>query len=388
VSLLRKGTVLRRGGLPAFKPTGLVPQQVVDVNRSDPTANTYQRKAFYDGTNFFIIYHDYVSETGYRPIKYSASADGISWITPVVLRANVVVYAGGHIDVNYPNRGALDGAGNPLDASIYYTTSTACTWRPYVISGQTLTEGSSLGSGQVNPQGGTIVSSLNGDYEYLICHRDATYEYVRTIKEPDNVYDDSVALSWGSTTTGGNQLLPYKTSSPYEMLVLCKGGDNKLYYNTVDEPTATFAGSFAEVATLGTGFNDFCATSEAMSEGDPEIIHVVYIKSSGELCYRKFESDAWGTEKVLVTSGATYPVIACGASGKLYVFYVADGKVWVIHFNGSRWFKSVELFTASHTYASPAYLSSNQNVQDGLVCLVWTEGTASPYEVWFCYLED
>ena len=117
-------------------------------------------------------------------------------------------------------------------------------------------------------------------------------------------------------------------------------------------------------------------------------MHLVYIKSTGELCYNKFENDELGVEKVLVASGASYPVIAVGSGGKLYISYVKDGKIWIIHFNGIFWLSAVELFTTEHTYNNPAYLSSNQNVQNDKICLVWTEGSSSPYEVWFCYLED
>lgn len=135
------------------------------------------------------------------------------------------------------------------------------------------------------------------------------------------------------------------------------------------------------------GFSDWCACTEAQAVGDPEIIHLVYVKSSGELCYRKFESDSLSGEEVLVASGASYPVIGCGSNGKLYVFYARNGKIWVIHNNGN-WLNPVELYTASHTYDTPVYLSCNQNVQTGKICLVWCEGTGSPYAVWFCYLED
>jgi hypothetical protein len=366
---------------------GLSPQKVADANRSDPTCDTYQRHVLYDSTNFFVIYRDYNPVTGYNPMMYSVSDNGLLWETRMLANLQAAPYAGG-FDVNYPNRGAKDGAGNPFNLSVTFTTSSSCYWDTYVISGRTLNRSGGLGSGQINPQSGTIVSNLNGVYEYILIHRDTTYQYVRTIREPANVYDASVSLSWGGTATGGNQLLPYKTSSPYKMLALCKGGDGKLYWNIVNEPTATFASTFTEIVTLGTGFDDFCAASEAQNVGDPERVHLVYIKSTGELCYRKFENDAWSGETVLVASGASYPVIVAGEGGRLYVFYVKDGKIWLIKYDGAGWRDPIEFWTDQHTYNNPAYLSTNQNVQGGKICLVWTEGTASPYQVWFSYIED
>ncbi len=362
---------------------------IATTNRATATANTYQRKVFYTGERFFVIFHDYDPEAGLYPIKYCSSLDGESWSQPTTLLSDVRVYAGGHLDIGYPNRGALDRGGNPFDFSIYYTTKfNVCSWRPYKIVDGELEAGESTAlGGQATPQGGSICPNLNGTYEYGLYHRDETYKYVRTHRIPTNAYDDSKALVFGGTTSGGNQILPYKTSSPYKMLALCKGGDNKLYYNIVNEPTATFALSFTEIATLTDGFNDFCGASQAQEVGDPEIIHLVYIKSTGELCYRKFENDSWSVETVLVDSGAIYPVIACGDGGRLYVFYVKAEKIWLIKYDGAQWLPPVDPFEG-HSYNNPAYLSSNQNVQNGKICLVWTEGTTSPYKVWFCSLED
>lgn len=391
-SLLVAALPLRLVNAETFFVSGLAPQKVTEVLNANPTGDTYQRKVFYDGTNFFLSFYD-AKPSYYSNITYTSSSNGISWTSPAVLYALGTVttlYAGGNIDMGYPNRGAKDGSGRSVHLSIMYATSGGTiTWRPYNISGQTLVAGTPLAQGgQATPQGGSIVNNLDGTSDYAIYHRDTTYQYVRTIRFPSNTYDGEVALSYGNITTGGNQLLPYKTSSPYKMLALCKGGDNKLYYNIVNEPTATFNLSFTEVATLGTGFSDFCACSEAQNIGDPEIIHLVYIKSSGELCYRKFESDAWSSETVLVTSGSSYPIIASGKLGRNYVLYVKDGKIWVKHFNGIAWLSETEFFTGEHTYDNPTYLSSSQNVQDEKISIVWTEGTGSPYEVWFSYLSD
>jgi len=370
-----------------FIPTGLAPQKAVEVDGADPTRDTYQRKVFFDGTNFFVVYWD----LGDKKVYYVASADGGSWTSRTELwEFSVAPYYGGNIDVCYPNRGTLDTNGDPVDFAMYFTGSNGAIsqWRPFVISSQTLTEetGGSLGV-QQQAQGGSIVSNLNASRDYCIFHR-VSPDVIRTHRSPAMQDDSDSSVSHGGTTTGGNQLLPYKTSSPYKMLALAKGGDNKLYHNIVTEPTATFANSFIEIATLGTGFSDFCACSEAQNASDPEIIHLVYIKSSGELCYRKFESDSWASERVLEVSGTSYPTIAVGTDDKLYVFYVKDGKIWVKYYNGRLWFRSVELFTDEHTYNTPTYLSCSQNIQSERICLTWTEKTSTPYEVWFCYLEE
>jgi len=374
----------RRGGFPTFKPTGLAPQNVAETDEGDATRDTYQRKVFYDGTYFFVVFW---TGAPTRQVKYTASADGITWATPTVLWTfSVAPYYGGNIDIQYPNKGALDYPGNPYVFSIVFSGSNGANWYFYAmtITNQTLNKQSSTALAGTQMQGGTIIAGLLGTEEYWVIHALTEIRIGRwaTIRET------STEVSHGGTTTGGAQILTYETSGTYNLLVLAKGGDNKLYYNLADYGCYNFLGSFTEIATLGTGFSDFCGCSEAQNVGHPERVHLVYIKTSGELCYGKFENDAWSTEKVLVTSGASYPVIAVGANGKLYVFYVKDGNIWIIHYNGKRWLRPTMLFTDEHTYNNPAYLSSNQNVQSEKICLVWTEGTASPYEVWFAYLID
>jgi len=369
-----------------FTPAGLAPEKVAETDEGDPTRDTYQRKVFYDGSNFFVLYW---MGAPTKETRYCASIDGKTWTSPTTLDDFTVgPYYGGNIDVQYPNRGALDVYNRPYDLTLFYMGSNGgATWEDfYNISDQTLQFRSGASCSMTTTQGGSVIASLKGDLDFWIVHRTDERGGVAVGWWTD-VQCESTEVPYGGTTTGGAQILTYKTSSPFTMFALAKGGDNKLYYNLVDEEGFCI-NSFVCIATLGTGFSDFCACSEAQNKGDPERIHLAYIKSTGELCYNKFENDALGTEKVLVISGASYPVIAVGSGGKLYISYVKDGKIWVIHFNGIFWLVAVELFTDEHTYNNPTYLSSNQNVQNGKICLVWTEGTGSPYEVWFCYLED
>lgn len=353
--------------------------KVVDVDGSDPTRDTYQRKVFFDGTTFFIVYWD----LGDKKVYFVASVDGETWSSKAELWAfSVAPYYGGNIHIGYPNRGATDLGGQPYDFSIVFGGSTGLlNWNAMTILGQVLND---LSRTQLSGtwQGGSTVANFDATYDIWVFHRSAflscgTYASERAT---------STDVSYGGATTGGCQILTYKTSSPYDLFVLAKGGDDKLYYNTVASFGNPYRASFIEIATLGTGFSDFCGCSEAQNVGDPEKVHLVYIKSTGELCYRKFEGDVLGGETVLVESGASYPVIACGASGRLYVFYVKAGKIMMRKYDGS-WLAQEQPFPG-HSYHTPTYLSSNQNVQDGKICLVWTEGTETPWEVWFCSLHD
>jgi hypothetical protein len=344
---------------------------------------------FYDGENFFVIYWHGVDLKTY----YVASSDGKTWTDPVAMFTfSVAPYYGGNVDVYYPNRGSKDANNEDIDLATYFTGSNGATaqWRPYIISGQTLTlKAGRVASGLIGAQGGSVLSNLSGEQDFAIYHQTHGVETGIGLygSSAYGTTDNDQSVPYGGTTTGGAQILPYKTSSPFNMLALAKGSDDRLYYNIAIETTRLFQNGFTAIATLGTGFSDFCAASEAQNIGDPERVHLVYIKSTGELCYNKFENDEWGVEKVLVASGASYPVIVAGKGGRLYVFYVKDGAIKLLKYNGASWGSEETLFP-EHTYNNPAYLSSNQNVQNGQICLVWTEGTASPYEVWFCTIGD
>jgi len=63
------------------------------------------------------------------------------------------------------------------------------------------------------------------------------------------------------------------------------------------------------------------------------------------------------------------------------------GTIKLLKFTGTEWLAEKEAFPR-HTYDNPTYLSSNRNVQQGKICLTWTEKTTSPYEVWACSLEE
>jgi len=369
-----------------FEPVGLAPQKVAEVEDNDATRDTYQRKVLFDAVRFFVVYWDGGTT---KRTRYASSTDGETWASPITLfEFSVAPYFGGNIDMAFQ----LDSTTALIMAFIGSNGSFSYIY-PYTISGATLILGSGGSLAQVAAHGGGLCIHPNRDYvrQYYIMHRSAGV-WAQINPASYTEYNTSVTYD-GTHATGPNALLPYQISGAglWRMLALCINASNVLMWNLMWPLfSGTWKGyeNFNSLVTVQSGFSSFCAASEALMAVPSEIVHLVYIKSTGELCYNKFENDSFGVERVLVTSGASYPVIAVGSGGKLYVFCVKDGKIWVIHFNGISWLGAVELFTSEHTYNNPVYLSSNQNVQSDRICLVWTEGTSTPYEVWFCYLED
>lgn len=371
---------------------GLAPKKVAESYSNWATGDVHQRKVLFTGQRFFVVYWE--GGEGKR-LLYTSSINGELWLEPsTLLNYGTTPFAfstapgdGGHagnVDFELFGNGTIYAFLEGDDTRVYN--------RKYTISGNLLIPsvlGSLTGLGILN--GGNIVCLLNNKTRTVCLSNVASYRVTLYEGQPSNSYKNYANTPSYNATTGGAQVVKYKTSPPYDAIVVLKDGDNALHYSIVQANTLTLNHPpTAMNITLASGFSSFCACSEAQSIGDPERVHLVYIKGTGELCYRKFENDAWSSELVLASSGASYPVIACGKGGRLYVFYVKGGRIMVqkLNVNGTLLRSPERILFPKHAYRNPAYLSTNQNVQNGKICLVWTEGSAAPYEVWFAYLED
>jgi hypothetical protein len=352
------------------------PQKVAETNCSWATGDVHQSKVFLNQPLFWVFF--FPEEAAATYIYYSTSENGISWDTKTLSLLAIYKGLSSNVDVTLKN------------ATACYLSFIVNKEAPYIargdISGSTITRSFLWSVVDVGYHVTKSKANLRLDGKlYILVHR--SYNQLDALYIPDPWATGTryaVASINFSENSGGVQLLNYKESN--DMLVIIKQGTDNVLYSAILYENMTLS-SLTSIATLASGFNTFCVTSEFQNVGDPEKVHLVYIKSTGELCYRKFENDAWSDETVLIASGASYPVIAAGKAGRLYVFYVKDNVIKLLKYNGASWGSEETLFP-EHTYNNPAYLSSNQNVQHGQICLVWTEGTASPYEVWFCTIGD
>ena len=356
MSLLQKGRIKRRGGKPAVKP-----RQVGTSTSSLATAYSIQRKVFY-GSLFRVFYWDG------SDVIYKKSSNGRSWISEDTLWSYIYGRAGG-TDVF-------------LDEDTVYAFTLGYVgelYRTYFRRGDlddaiSWAALKSILSHSVYHIGGSLTKLTTGK---LIVAWHSYFESRVTSYYSNNDGDswsyDHIGTAAVTSTTGGCLILPMGAG---KAMCLVKDSANKLQSFLYD----TTWGSAVEVATgLQNGWGFF----SGVNLGD--VIHVAYIDSSSVLKYVKYDG-SWGTPETLATS-ASHPAIIAGSSDKLYVFYVKDGEIKLRRFDGSSWLAEETAFR-DHTYDTPTYLSSNHTAQDGKICLVWTEGTASPYEVWFCYLED
>jgi len=376
-------------------PRGLAPQKVADSESLTATGWIMQRKTFYDGSYFWVLYYyGYDPETERYPDYAVSSIDGITWSEPqgfVSRTTDEYMYLGQGSDVRWDS-----GIGKLI---VFIPYLDAAYWARCGTSGGVLTrERLHCPAVLVNF---FIVAPRHGYIEdYVLCYHQAVYPAV-SLKRNDMIayHTRDIATNgwitsapyppvWGtySDENGGSLTLTREVGGEDQAIYVVKDGDNTLWWGYLRTTFITYPPT-SLATTLAGGLSSLSGCSETELGLGTGKQHIVYIKSTGELCHMSFDG-AWSVERILVKSGASYPVIACGEGGRLYVFYVKDGKIWVKHFNGKGWYPETELFVAEHTYDNPAHLSSNQVVQDGKICLVWTEGTSSPYEVWFCYLED
>jgi len=279
--MLRRSLRVRPGKnkkrLLAIHRTAIAPQlAVASLSNQDATRDTYQRKVFYDGHNFFIVYFDSTS----KQLNYVSSQNGQIWRSPTMLFTfSVAPYYGGNADLQYPNRGVLDlGTGKAFSLILALSGSNGTTWSTYSfqISGQTLVNLFGYGYSP-SGQGGSVVANLNAADNVWVHHNSS---YLIT-GEWTSGNATTATVSYGGTSTGGCQILSYKTASPFNLFVLAKDASNVLYYSRVSANGGSFLDAFPSIATLTTSFSDFCGCSEAQALGSPARVHMVYIKSTG-----------------------------------------------------------------------------------------------------------
>ena len=372
-----------------YTPVGLAPQKVVDSESPTATGWVVQRKTFYDGSYFWAFFY----ESADLKFKCKSSLNGITWgaLQEFVFQEKPEkMYLGQGIDVRWDDSINKLIIANPDGEAFWWAR---CDTSGGVLNVERLhAPGYSTAYFIVAPRHGYIENKVLDYYQAVQPaisekRRDVISYHARDISG-DGGWDYNPSPKWGtySDENGGSVTLTREVGGEDRAIYVVKDADNSLWWGYLNTSFITYP-PISLATTLATGLNSLSGCTETELGLGTGKQHIVYIKSTGELCHRSFDG-AWSAERILVESGASYPVIACGGGGRLYVFFVKDEKIWVKHFDGRRWYYDAELFTLGHTYNNPTYLSTNQVVQDGKICLAWTEGTSAPYEVWFCYLED
>lgn len=345
------------------------PTQIVEIDYANATRDSFQRKVWIsDDGYYFVTYYNHSS----HQTKYVASSDGDSWSAPITLDL-FGVFPLSNIDVEYP---ALDHYYDVHEGILTFSGSrgAASYYSRFNCTDATLEEFVGGSVAAQNATGGSIVSSLGGDYAYYVYHSNRTSAPIHNntvlTRGYANSADTDNSMNYLDGVAVANQLLKYKTSSPYHMLVISKMGNQSFAYNLINATSRDFEyDAFQSVGIVGGhSKNDFCAVSEAQAISDPEIVHLVFGNSSG-LFYMKFESDAWNIPAALGVSGS-YITLNLDASGNLLLTYALGNTLYYMLKAPAGSWGIPQVLTSA--YISPAYCSSNHNEQAGEICLVFT----------------
>jgi hypothetical protein len=368
----------------------MAPQKVAESNYDKATAWVNQRKTFYDGSYFWAFFYDSADNKH----KVCSSSNGKTWgsaQTLATLTDTSKLYLGQGVDIRWDESLGKGIVSIPYLDYFY--------WARIGTSGGVIgREVLSCPSAYTNyfivaPRHGYIENKVLAYHQAVMpsisWKRGDMIAYHAKDIGSDGGLTSEGPIGTYSDINGGSVTLTRTVGGEDRAIYVVKDGDNSLHWGYLNATSLDLWNDLN--ITCADGLNTLSGCSETelgLGTGDQ---HIVYIKSTGELCYLRFNG-TWSDETVLVASGASYPVIAAGKAGRLYVFYVKDGVIKqqkLRNLNGViQVLTPEETLFPEHTYNNPAYLSSNQNVQHGQICLVWTEGTASPYEVWFCTIGD
>ena len=348
------------------------PAIVTKIDYANATRDCYQRKVFKSSAgNYFVSFFNLSCHS----MQYVASSDRSTWAATTNL-TEFGTFPLGSADFQYPDKQA------GIDGCYFLSGSNGATsyWTPFTLSGLSIVQGSIGGlGGQQRACGTSVTSNLGGTYDLGIFHRTST-TLVRTHRSSATSGDSTGSVPFGdpvnAADSGGNQILNYKTSSPYNMMALSKGNDKKMYWSLIQASDYQYVSDpFNDLGvTLGLGFNDFCATTEAQNLGDPEKIHLVFGNSTA-LYYMKFESDAWSSVTNLGVTGS-FPTLAADDSGSLILTYTANNMIYYKTKTPAGSWSSSHVLGSGYTNA--AYLSCNQNEDSGEILLVWTANYVPP----------
>ena len=369
-----------------------------DTTTAEATSMSYQRKLFYDGTNYWSFFSD-GSDT---LCKYSSDG-GETWT------------------LNGEDDGLVfEDSNNVIDASIWYDGSSSV----YVIGDRaTSTANVYIQKGTVNPSTPSIdwaatdttqsVTSNSFGGKNTFISRDASgYIWILSSQQTqasparyDLVsYQSNSANSIGAWTSRGTLLDVVSTSANLKGSILPAGSGSDMWavYNhdsSVDakkysESSETW--SSVENVYTDTGSLTFINTAPARALVDSNgVVHVVYgdATKSGQdempqIQYKYRSASSWSSAVELdddaTSVGHNYPTISLDTStGDVYAFWISlDDYNIDCKKNDSGTWDSVTL-SGQNTYAKQYLTSIYSASGESHICWQWTQNTTGSIEVHF-----
>ncbi len=263
------------------------------------TGDSYQRRIVWDGTYWWLFYHN---GTGWK-YKYSSDLSTIG---------------GGATVEDVGTGGRAGGISVTFDGSTgiqtfygYYSGNYKLRERGGTISGTTISWDAAtfiLQDGSYYTGQGSVYNPSDG-LSWVAVHRYTSRDVTRyryTTFWASDVIDTSESVT---TTTGGIAMVATTTG----IFNVLKDSGNNLRYSTDSNDFAAIG------QTCAAGYGAF----SVVSEGD--VVHLAYLDASNNLEYIRWSGSAWGDVETIMASASDafcYPVITLDdVNGELYVFW-------------------------------------------------------------------
>lgn len=360
----------------------------VDTSTSaTPTAYSFQRKTWYDGSRYWEAFHSLADAR----IEFWYSTDnGVTWAENTSARIAV-------------STNDFSILGDSANAFVVYTTTSD-------IRGQKATSypgtGFSWAGEQVVLDGITgrdttshaypVISIDSSGYIWMASRYHVplmnTYN-VRTIKEDDGTYelpeetDDPVYLLWNSMNSDTNvygTLVGLASQDMYYIWIVGSSIRGAVWDNS-DVRWEDSSGGTTYPDSVATGISGLAKNLSAVADPTNLNIHLIYSDSSSHMVYKERDGSVWDANATELDASATceYGTLSLDTNtNDLYALWIRDshiyykkanyssGPVWTWDTNATDW----------KTTTSGTYITSN-NIGDGRNFAVWSEGSGSPYSI-------
>ncbi len=339
----------------------------VDTSTSNlATSDSFQRKTFYDSTNskYWSFYYNGSA------IAYKYSTDGVTWAGTDTIAENTN-------DFSVWQNGSTIYLVNYISGSYYVRVrkgaveSTSINWDSPV----------DVGAGSTTVNQFVNITQDSNNRIWLIWGNRFGGDHHPMVRQSTNPSD---ITTWNSMT-----LISFADSRTFNILPLLNGdmyaihdsilSSKAIYGRKYTASTSTWE-SVETIATSSTTAKLTSAVSDTLGN-----IHLVY-KADEAIYYKQYTSGVWGSA-VTLDSNATNdnPTITIDtANNDLWTFWTRSNTIYykkgVSPYALENWDTDP---TTLYSTGTNAYITSGYHTNGSIGYLTWTNGTGSPYDVYF-----
>ncbi|MFA6492891.1 MAG: peptidoglycan-binding protein [Patescibacteria group bacterium] len=343
---------------PPYETAYAAPVTIGTSTSASATTGAEYRKSFYDSTNstYWSFYYNGSA------IAYKYSTDGVTWNGTGTIAENTSDFS---IWANGTTVYLATSNGIVLNVRQGTAAATSITWgSPVTASGAYSITGAPV-----------ITQDTNNKIWVAWPYDDGGYGASGIFaRRSTNVNDITAwdAINTLSTDLTSVNIVPLTGGDIYAAWVSGTTLAGKKYTN------ASSSWDASATTVVSTATTDYSLVSDASGN-----IHLEYL-SSGSIYYTKY-SGTWSSAVTIQSGSATHPSITIDtASGDLYAFYANTNTIYykkgVSPYALANWDAAATSLYGTGTNVSP---SASYQTTGSKAFLSWTNGAASPYNVYF-----